>query len=84
MCADIRTLIGDDSLYNMAASEAFPRHNKAQLLTLELPDRSGDVSFIFNTRHYTNLVATGTCRYHSVLALIHPVISIIFIYQFNN
>ena len=52
MHADVRALIGDDRLYNMAASEAFPRHNKAHLLTLELPDRSGDVSFIFNTRQY--------------------------------
>ncbi|KAJ4753580.1 F-actin-capping protein subunit alpha-2 [Rhynchospora pubera] len=40
---DIRALIGDDKLYDMAASEAFPRHNKAHLLILELPDRSGDV-----------------------------------------
>ncbi|XP_078159871.1 subunits of heterodimeric actin filament capping protein Capz superfamily [Carex rostrata] len=40
---DIRTLIGDDRLYDMAATESFPRHNKAHLLTLELPDRSGDV-----------------------------------------
>jgi hypothetical protein len=73
MHADIRTLIGDDRLYNIAASEAFPRHNKAHLLTFELPDRSGDVSFISNTRHHTNVVATGTSRSHSVLGLICPV-----------
>lgn len=40
---DIRTVLGDDEIYEKAAAEAFPLYNKAHLLVLELPDRSGDV-----------------------------------------
>ncbi|XP_020583809.1 F-actin-capping protein subunit alpha isoform X2 [Phalaenopsis equestris] len=40
---DVRLLIEDDRLYNMAAAEAFPLYNKAHLIALEMPDRSGDV-----------------------------------------
>ncbi|KAL6896891.1 hypothetical protein ACP4OV_007463 [Aristida adscensionis] len=40
---DVRALLGDDAVYEAAAAEAFPEYNKAHLLALELPDRSGDV-----------------------------------------
>ncbi|CAL9205744.1 unnamed protein product [Musa hybrid cultivar] len=40
---DVRSILGDDKIYEMAAAEAFPLHNKAHLLALEMPDRSGDV-----------------------------------------
>lgn len=40
---DIRSVLGDDSIYEMAAAEAFPAYNKAHLISLEMPDRSGDV-----------------------------------------
>ncbi|TVU37264.1 hypothetical protein EJB05_10570, partial [Eragrostis curvula] len=40
----VRALLGDDDVYEAAAAEAFPEHNKAHLVSLELPDRSGDVS----------------------------------------
>jgi capping protein alpha len=41
----VRALLGDDdAVYEAAAAEAFPEHNKAHLVSLELPDRSGDVS----------------------------------------
>jgi hypothetical protein len=36
--------MGDDAVYEAAAAEAFPEHNKAHLVSLELPDHSGDVS----------------------------------------
>ncbi|RWV95855.1 hypothetical protein GW17_00041476 [Ensete ventricosum] len=44
--ADVRSILGDDKIYEMAAAEAFPLHNKAHLLALEMPDRSGDVSLL--------------------------------------
>ena len=40
----MRALLGDDTVYEAAAAEAFPEYNKARLVSLELPDRSGDVS----------------------------------------
>ena len=39
----MRALLGDDAVYEAAAAEAFPEYNKAHLVSLELPDRSGDV-----------------------------------------
>ncbi|KAG2647473.1 F-actin-capping protein subunit alpha-like [Panicum virgatum] len=40
---DVRALLGDDAVYEAAAAEAFPEYNKAHLVPLELPDRSGDI-----------------------------------------
>ncbi|KAK8946758.1 F-actin-capping protein subunit alpha [Platanthera zijinensis] len=40
---DVRLLMGDDRLYDMAAAEAFPLFNKDHLVVLEMPGRSGDV-----------------------------------------
>ncbi|PKA58431.1 F-actin-capping protein subunit alpha [Apostasia shenzhenica] len=40
---DVRALIADDHLYGTAAAEAFPLFNKAHLVVLEMPNRSGDV-----------------------------------------
>lgn len=34
----------DDVAYEAAAAVAFPIYNKAHLLSLAMPDRSGDVS----------------------------------------
>uniref|UniRef100_A0A0D9WXY0 F-actin-capping protein subunit alpha n=1 Tax=Leersia perrieri TaxID=77586 RepID=A0A0D9WXY0_9ORYZ len=42
-CADVRALLEDDAVYEAAAAEAFPEYNKAHLVSLELPDRSGDI-----------------------------------------
>ncbi|OVA02658.1 F-actin-capping protein subunit alpha [Macleaya cordata] len=33
----------DDHVYNLAASEAFPIYNKNHIISLEMPNRSGDV-----------------------------------------
>jgi hypothetical protein len=44
MRADVRALLGDEAVYEAAAAEAYPEYNKAHLVSLELPDRSGDVS----------------------------------------
>jgi capping protein (actin filament) muscle Z-line, alpha len=40
----VRALLGNDAVYEAAAAEAFPEYNKARLVSIELPDRSGDVS----------------------------------------
>ncbi|OAY68996.1 F-actin-capping protein subunit alpha [Ananas comosus] len=40
---DIRSLLGNDRVYEAAAAEAFPIYNKSHLVALEMPDRSGDV-----------------------------------------
>ncbi|KAF7006829.1 hypothetical protein CFC21_021833 [Triticum aestivum] len=43
MRADVRALLGDDAAYEAAAAEAYPEYNKTHLVSLELPDRSGDI-----------------------------------------
>ncbi|KAM0947664.1 putative F-actin-capping protein subunit alpha [Dioscorea sansibarensis] len=40
---DVKSLLGDDRVYEMAASEAFPVYNRTHLVALEMPDRSGNV-----------------------------------------
>ncbi|KAI5022591.1 hypothetical protein ZWY2020_059321 [Hordeum vulgare] len=40
---DVRALLGDDAAYEAAAAEAYPEYNKTHLVSLELPDRSGDM-----------------------------------------
>lgn len=42
--SDVRLVLGDDVIYERAAAEAFPAYNKAHLISLEMPDGSGDVS----------------------------------------
>ncbi|RDY05126.1 F-actin-capping protein subunit alpha [Mucuna pruriens] len=40
---DVKSILNNDDLYNEAASEAFPFYNKSHLISLPMPDRSGDV-----------------------------------------
>lgn len=40
---DLKKVLDDDGVYNDAASEAFPAYNKAHMICLEMPCRSGDV-----------------------------------------
>ncbi|KAL1833474.1 hypothetical protein ACET3Z_003125 [Daucus carota] len=40
---DVKAILGDDSVYESAALEAFPLYNKAHLISLQFPNRSGDV-----------------------------------------
>ncbi|PON34487.1 F-actin-capping protein subunit alpha [Parasponia andersonii] len=40
---DVKAILDDDELYQEAASESFPLYNKSHMISLELPDRSGDV-----------------------------------------
>ncbi|WOG84377.1 hypothetical protein DCAR_0103560 [Daucus carota subsp. sativus] len=40
---DVKAILGDDTVYESAASEAFPLYNKAHLISLQFPNRSGDV-----------------------------------------
>ncbi|KAK1677986.1 hypothetical protein QYE76_038834 [Lolium multiflorum] len=43
MRADVRALLRDEAVYEAAAAEAYPKYNKAHLVSLDLPDRSGDI-----------------------------------------
>lgn len=45
--ADLKSVLNDERVYNEAAQEAFPLYNKSHLISLELPDRSGDVKIFF-------------------------------------
>ncbi|XP_047067129.1 F-actin-capping protein subunit alpha [Lolium rigidum] len=40
---DVRALLRDEAVFEAAAAEAYPRYNKAHLVSLDLPDRSGDI-----------------------------------------
>ncbi|KAH6805815.1 Phospholipid/glycerol acyltransferase family protein [Perilla frutescens var. frutescens] len=40
---DIRAVLQDERLYTTAAADAFPLYNKAHMICLEFPDRSGEV-----------------------------------------
>ncbi|XP_051213752.1 F-actin-capping protein subunit alpha [Lolium perenne] len=40
---DVRALLRDEAVYEAAAAEAYPKYNKAHLVSLDLPDRSGDI-----------------------------------------
>ncbi|KAK7284378.1 hypothetical protein RJT34_19123 [Clitoria ternatea] len=40
---DVKSILNNDDLYNEAASDAFPVYNKSHLISLQMPDRSGDV-----------------------------------------
>ncbi|XP_010259600.1 PREDICTED: F-actin-capping protein subunit alpha [Nelumbo nucifera] len=40
---DIRSVLMDENVYNMAVSEAFPLYNKTHMISLEMPNRSGAV-----------------------------------------
>jgi len=41
--ADVREVLMDEALYNKAASEAFPDYNVKNMISLEMPDGSGQV-----------------------------------------
>ncbi|KAF4364127.1 hypothetical protein F8388_003507 [Cannabis sativa] len=40
---DVKAILDGDELYEEAASESFPVYNKSHMISLELPDRTGDV-----------------------------------------
>ncbi|XP_078440955.1 subunits of heterodimeric actin filament capping protein Capz superfamily isoform X2 [Wolffia australiana] len=40
---DVRSILQDDQAYEAAAASAFPEYNKARLISLKMPDGSGDV-----------------------------------------
>lgn len=48
LIADVKAILGDDNVYESAASEAFPLYNKAHLISLQFPNRSGDVCFLLS------------------------------------
>ncbi|KAI3723157.1 hypothetical protein L2E82_34550 [Cichorium intybus] len=45
--ADLRSVLSDDNVYRMAASEAFPFYNKTHLISLQFPARSADVCLFY-------------------------------------
>jgi capping protein (actin filament) muscle Z-line, alpha len=59
----VRALLGDDELYEAATAEAFPEYNKAHLVSLELPDRSGDVSASLFRFPFRGSLFLGPCSY---------------------
>ncbi|KAK4282780.1 hypothetical protein QN277_014114 [Acacia crassicarpa] len=40
---DVKSILNDDDVYHEAALEAFSLYNKSHMISLEMPDRSGDV-----------------------------------------
>lgn len=40
---DMKAILKDDNLYNLAAMESFPQYNKSHMISLDMPNRSGDV-----------------------------------------
>ncbi|XP_054815891.1 F-actin-capping protein subunit alpha isoform X2 [Prosopis cineraria] len=40
---DVKSILNDDDVYREAALEAFSLYNKSHMISLEMPDRSGDV-----------------------------------------
>ncbi|XP_047311517.1 F-actin-capping protein subunit alpha-like [Impatiens glandulifera] len=40
---DLRSVLGNDDVYNMAASEAFPLYNRSHMICLNMPSNSGEV-----------------------------------------
>lgn len=40
---DVKSILNNDDLYKEAASEAFPYYNKSHLISIPMPNRSGDV-----------------------------------------
>ncbi|XP_071691525.1 F-actin-capping protein subunit alpha-like isoform X1 [Rutidosis leptorrhynchoides] len=40
---DLRSVLNDDNVYQLAASQAFPVYNKSHIVCLQFPNRSGDV-----------------------------------------
>ncbi|KAK9292534.1 hypothetical protein L1049_020508 [Liquidambar formosana] len=40
---DVKAVLNDEHVYNMAVSEAFPVYNKSHMICLEMPGRVGDV-----------------------------------------
>lgn len=43
MAKDLRLVLKDENVYGRAASEAFPLYNKTHIISLQFPNRSGDV-----------------------------------------
>nr|XP_043624243.1 F-actin-capping protein subunit alpha [Erigeron canadensis] len=40
---DLRSVLNDENVYGLAASQAFPIYNKSHIVSLQFPNRSGDV-----------------------------------------
>lgn len=40
---DVRSVLMDEHIYSMATAEAFPIHNKSHMISLEMPNQSGQV-----------------------------------------
>ncbi|KAJ9541660.1 hypothetical protein OSB04_028166 [Centaurea solstitialis] len=43
MAKDLRLVLKDENVYGRAASEAFPLYNKTHIISLQFPNRSGDI-----------------------------------------
>lgn len=56
----MKAVLNDDVLYEEAASEAFPLYNKSHLISLEMPDRIGDVCFLILFSVYSFSIEVST------------------------
>ncbi|XP_077218383.1 subunits of heterodimeric actin filament capping protein Capz superfamily [Tasmannia lanceolata] len=60
---DIRSVLMDEHVYNKAVSEAFPLYNKAHMISLEMPNRTGDVLITtFGELDETDYLDPRTCQ----------------------
>lgn len=75
--ADVKSILNDDDVYHEAALEAFSLYNKSHMISLEMPDRSGDVCTDENlskhkSRHFLRVlyvpsINAFTCFYSNVI-----------------
>ncbi|XP_058076801.1 F-actin-capping protein subunit alpha [Magnolia sinica] len=64
---DIRSVISDEDVYKAAVSEAFPSYNKTHMISLELPNRTGDVLVTtFGELSDTEYLDPRTCQVATV------------------
>eukprot|EP00268_Persea_americana_P064034 TRINITY_DN8379_c0_g1_i11.p1 TRINITY_DN8379_c0_g1~~TRINITY_DN8379_c0_g1_i11.p1 ORF type:complete len:308 (+),score=54.63 TRINITY_DN8379_c0_g1_i11:152-1075(+) len=64
---DIQSIIADEDTYHSAVSEAYPLYNKAHMISLELPNRTGDVLITtFGEIDETEYLDPRTCQVATV------------------
>ncbi|ONK55073.1 uncharacterized protein A4U43_UnF7860 [Asparagus officinalis] len=63
----VRSILGDDEIYEISTAEAFPAYDKAHFLALEMPHRGGDVIIsAFGEVDQCNYLDPGTAQVATV------------------
>lgn len=57
--ADVKSILNDDDVYHEAALEAFSLYNKSHMISLEMPDRNGDVCIDEISPHTSLVIFLG-------------------------